>query len=258
MRTLHLQSKLMHGPDVKRAQILLHGANAFHKNFHPGHADGQYGPYTAAATHRAKHYLGYPKKLENSSFGPTLDAYLSGSAKLPRMYRLRSQRRIAKMQRRKVMRLAALDEMRQNLGLAENPQGSNHNWMVDWWYSRKGSAAAWCNISVSRAYIVAGSKAFKRGVNFAYVPSMEAATKDPKSGLMRIHTHDVRASDIITFEFSGDDTADHTGMAEGPMKSGNVPTIEGNTDSAGGAEGGQQLRKDRPESQIHMVIRVIF
>ena len=62
---------------------------------------------------------------------------------------------------------------------------------------------------------------------------------------------DIQAGDVVVFTFS------HIGLAIGPPDKNNiVPTIEGNTDGAGGREGGAVLKKLRHTSKIRSRIRV--
>src|SRR3990167_10880351 len=217
MRTLRLTSKIMHGADVKVAQKRLGGLNFWNKNFHPGAVDGQYGEQTASSVYRAKFFLGYPKRSLNKSYGNKLRLYLTGETALPASYRLRKKRRKQASYSRKTMRLRALNSARAKLGLAESPQGSNKNWLVSWWYGSSSASAPRCNISVSHSYLIAGSKAFRKGVNWAYVPAMEQAARDGDKGLMRIPYDKIRPGDILTFNFDGG-VADHVGMCEDPHR----------------------------------------
>lgn len=64
------------------------------------------------------------------------------------------------------------------------------------------------------------------------------------------HHGDIESGDIVIFTFS------HIGIATGsPDVDGMVPTIEGNTDSAGSREGGGVFRKRRHVSKIATRIR---
>jgi len=61
---------------------------------------------------------------------------------------------------------------------------------------------------------------------------------------------DIQAGDIVVFTFS------HIGIATGPPDaSGNVPTVEGNTDASGSREGGGVFAKVRNISKIRSRIR---
>lgn len=85
---LGLTTPYMHGHDVRAAQDLL--ANNRYGDFHPGAADGQYGPLTAAATERAKVALGFPREACDHAFDATLEGYLQGKP-LPPDYQTRRQ-----------------------------------------------------------------------------------------------------------------------------------------------------------------------
>ena len=62
----------------------------------------------------------------------------------------------------------------------------------------------------------------------------------------------VRAGDIVVFRFS------HIGLAIGQIdKRSHVATIEGNTNDAGGREGGSVLQKKRSIKDIRSVIRIL-
>lgn len=252
-RTLHLASPLMHGADVSDMNRLLSGHNVFKTNYHPGPNDRQYGPQHASATHRAKWDLGYPKKEVNSAAGDTLRAYLTGKAKLPPTYLVRRR-----MRHQKPLGAKALDRMMSRHNLAESPQGSNHNWLVDWYYNRKGSSAAWCCIDVTEAYVHAGSKAFARGSRYAFVPYLEQAAQRGTDGLVRIHPADLKPGDIVTFGWpaTGVGHGEHVGLYRRHIDHETIETEEGNTDAAGGAEGGQQLTKRRSLSEVNVCIRV--
>ena len=68
--------------------------------------------------------------------------------------------------------------------------------------------------------------------------------------LKKPHGGDIRRGDIVVFEFS------HIGIAVGePDRQGFVPTVEGNTDAAGGREGVEVARKTRHISKIRSRIR---
>jgi len=246
----------MKGKDVKELQRLLAGSNKFGKNFHPGKIDGDYGPYSAAATRRAKYALGYPSRALNTSAGRTLYRYLSGSKALPATYIARARYRRRKAAAATTMRGRALQYAMKKKGLTETPQGSNRNWLTRWYYGND-TAAPWCAISVTHSYIAAGSKAFKRGSNYAYVPYMENAANAGSLGFARIAKADVRPGDIVTFNFDGG-VADHVGIfVKWTNKvSGTFVAIEGNTDTAGGANGGEQMLRNRGMNLVSQFIRV--
>jgi lysozyme family protein len=91
-RVLQLANPPLKGPDVVRAQQLLR-KNKF-GSFNAGVADGEYGPLTASAVQRAKWELGYPATAGGSTFGPQLEAFLSGRKPLPAAFKKRRAQRM--------------------------------------------------------------------------------------------------------------------------------------------------------------------
>jgi peptidoglycan hydrolase-like protein with peptidoglycan-binding domain len=90
------------GPDVAKAQQLL-AKNAF-GSFNPGKPDGEYGSLTAGAVQRAKWELGYPTTAGNSTFGPQLEAFLSGKKPLPAAFKKRRLQRLRQAGSEKALR----------------------------------------------------------------------------------------------------------------------------------------------------------
>lgn len=60
----------------------------------------------------------------------------------------------------------------------------------------------------------------------------------------------LHTGDIVTYDFS------HIGLIE-TDKADTLHTIEGNTDEAGGREGGGVYQKRRPRSQVRTIIRIL-
>ena len=253
-RTFRLTSPNMKGDDVKSLQKHLAGNNVIGRNFHPGKADGEFGPYSAAAVKRAKWDLGFPKRNVNRIAGSTFQKLLDGRAKRPTSYILRAKRRATKHVVSLSLRQKALASALKKEGLTESPWGSNRNWLTRWYYGNN-TAAPWCAISVTHSYIEAGSKAFTKGRDFAYVPYMEYAAATGR-GFTRIGKNEVEPGDMVTFNFDGG-VADHVGIFVKWINkvSGTFVAIEGNTDAAGGAEGGEQMRRNRTMGLVSQFIR---
>lgn len=243
MRSLRLTSPMMRGSDVAALQSLLS------PEYYRAKVDGIYGEQTAAAVGRAKWALGYPKKRCTKAAGATLVAFLKEERKLPRSYKRRQAKRQKKYD---LLRLRALAAARKKIGLGEEPNGSNRNWLTKWWY-RADVPAPWCAISVSHSYLKAGSKAFKRGRDWAYVPYLEHAARRGSRGLRKVSRP--LPGDIVTFNFDGG-VADHVGIFERWVTPTTFSCVEGNTDRAGSAEGGEQMIKVRHISLVSMFIRV--
>jgi lysozyme family protein/cell wall-associated NlpC family hydrolase len=91
-RVLQLGNPHMTGSDVKEVQRLLK-RNAF-GSFDPGGDDGEFGDLTAGAVARAKWELGFPQTAVNGTFGPHLQAILSGKKPLPAAFKQRRAKRL--------------------------------------------------------------------------------------------------------------------------------------------------------------------
>jgi hypothetical protein len=112
-RTLHLTNPFLHDgqdihhpKDVSYAQHLLNNSvkNALNKDFHAGIADGEYGVTTAAAAHRAKFWLGYPKSEVDGACGQVLVNLLDGTTKMSAIMRWRRKIRLAAVKKQDVVR----------------------------------------------------------------------------------------------------------------------------------------------------------
>jgi hypothetical protein len=125
---------------------------------------------------------------------------------------------------------AALDFMRANENLAEDPAGSNHNWITDWY----GVQGPWCAMTVSRALVEAGftidgttmridGVTTTTAKGWAYVPYVRDNFAD--AGRFDNTPH---PGDLAIFEFDGDNSPDHVGMVERVEADGTVWTYEGN------------------------------
>jgi peptidoglycan hydrolase-like protein with peptidoglycan-binding domain len=220
-RTLVLTSPHMTGDDVKYAQRVLkkHG-------YYQGKADGEFGPLAAQAAYRAQYWMGYQKPQQ--TFGTALEKLLLGQAKPSAA----AQKRIA--ERKKAaesgpLREKALESMEKFVGLKEEPAGSNHIPEINSWWG--GGDVAWCARTVSKAYINAGSKAFVRGRNYQYVPTIVGDARAGRNGLTV--TLDPKPGDLVCFDWDGSNFRtgeNHIGMFKSGTRQ-RFKTIEGNVDS---------------------------
>lgn len=217
-RTLVLTTPHMEGEDVEYAQRLLakHG-------YYDGKVSAEFGPLTAQATYRAQFWLGYgtPKQ----AFGTNLEKLLLGRAKPSADAKKRIAER-EKAAKEKPLREKALEKMEAFVGLAEQPAGSNNVPEINGWWG--GGNVAWCARCVSKAYVESGSKAFVRGRNYQYVPTLVGDARAARNGLTV--TLDPKPGDLVCFDWDGSNfrTGDnHVGMIKsGTRKS--FETIEGN------------------------------
>lgn len=224
-RTLRLTSPHMTGEDVEYAQRVLEK----HGGYYQGKPDGEYGPITAQAAYRAQYWLGYA--TPHQTFGTSLEKLLLGLAKPSAA----QQKRIAERQktaRSKPLREKALAAMGKFVGLTEQPAGSNHVPEINGWWG--GGDVAWCARTVSKAYITAGSKAFIRGRNYEYVPTI---VDDARAGRNNLTvTLDPQPGDLVCFDWDGSNFRtgeNHVGMFLSGT-AGSFKTIEGNVGSCCG------------------------
>lgn len=246
MKTLQVTSPLMRGKDVERAQKHLRN-NPFKQNFMQGaEIDKVFGPETGRACIRAKYWLGYPTKKQIPTYGPTVNAYLSGKEKLPKEYQEARARRL-KALKAKPLREKALDRARKDIGMKERPPGSNRCEISNNW----GIQGPWCAMAVSTWYLKSGSKAFKMHADFAYVPYMLTAAARGLNGLAITNVSYVRPGDVVCFDWSGDGIADHVGLFESWIEKGKTfRSIEGNTAVGNDSNGGQVMRRERSIGQV--------
>jgi hypothetical protein len=238
----------MHGPDVKHAQALL-AANTFRQNFDPGPMDGQFGEATARACIRAHYWVGDAKP--QNVFGPRLEAFLLGTRELPAANARRRHDRL-KAKTAQPLRVKALAYLTSHLGEKEDPPGSNRiSWASEWY----GVIGPWCAMSVTRSYVEAGSKAFKRGRFYAYVPFIVADARAGRNGLAV--THDPKPGDLVCYDWQRDGTADHVGLFEKWLVRGRTFTaIEGNTAIGNDSNGGEVMRRDRSVGLVQAFVHV--
>jgi len=257
MKNLHLTSPHTSDPAVKQLQKELGGANHWKKNFRPGRVDGSYGQGTAGAVSRAKFYMGYPR---NKTGGGTADVkfqqYLMGTKKLPKAYALLQwkRRKAAAAAAAKVpMRLKALKLAASQVGVKESPPGSNRVKYSVWY----GLIGPWCAMFCTWCYVSVGSKVFKRGAKWAYVPYILAATLKAGSGVTR--TADPQPGDLVLYDWGHDGTPDHIGLFEKwiSKRAGTFAAYEGNTSAGNNSNGGQvQHRSDRVKSEVRAFVKV--
>jgi hypothetical protein len=127
---------------------------------------------------------------------------------------------------------AVLDRLRAHLGLGEDPDGSNHNFITEWYnanVSRIGNGP-WCEMTQTWAMWTAGLKALKVGRAYT-VWGAEDGQKHAKGAAWFPGTKGMRAGDQIYYDWSGSRSVgniDHTGRCEKVMGDGTFYSLEGN------------------------------
>jgi hypothetical protein len=125
----------------------------------------------------------------------------------------------------------ALDWLRANLGMGENP--SNHNLITEWFGI---GDLEWCAMTVSRALCEAFGDADRW-----QVPGVEADFTKGIAAVPRLRLHfdtvhrfdqNPQVGDVVIIIHSAGSDGDHTGMVEEVLEGGSVRTIEGNQGDA--------------------------
>lgn len=246
-RSLVLTSPHEKGKDVEAFQRALTRNGYYH-----GEINGVYDEVVAQSAYRAKYWLGYLKP--DHVAGDRLYGYLMGAKRTPTMVLTAKRRRAAQKPPQKTLAAKALARALKDVGIVEVPVNNNP---FGRWYGF--NFVAWCNMAVSRWYCDVGSKAFKRGSRYSYVPTMDA---DARAGRNHLSVaHPVMPGDVISFDWPGESrgTPDHTGLFVKwiDKAAGTFESVEGNTSNANNSNGGEVMhRKDRNVSEVRTFIHV--
>lgn len=259
-RTLFVTSPQMQGDDVKHVQRMLNstGPGTSFGNFRPGAVDGSFGKETGQATQRAKYWLGYEEKDISAVYGQTLENYLSGTKELPAAYKTRRNARLKKAQD-KPLRVKAYLRAKAELGIKESPPNTNKVKYTRWY----GLTGPWCAMFCTWAYVLAGSKAFRKGQRWASVGFFLTDARERDWTLRVIGKDEVKQGDLVTFDWEGGGTnkspwqSDHIGLFEKwtNKSRGEFSTIEGNTSVSNNSNGGQVMRRNRTLGQVSSFVR---
>lgn len=245
MKELRLTSPNMKCPEAGVAQKILK-----QKGYYTAKIDSIYGEKSASAAKAAKWDLGYAEKDINSSFDFILLQYLNGDKKPGLVMRQRAKAR----RKKQSLGEAALGVAHQFVGVSEDPPGSNKVMFSNWY----GMNGPWCAMFVTYCFTQAKSKAFLRGSKYAYCPYMLAAAKAQKDGLQMVPVQNVRAGDVVLFDWKGDGVADHVGIVKvAPGSKKTFTSIEGNTSGTNPSDGGMVAVMERNVSSVIGFIRVI-
>jgi hypothetical protein len=127
---------------------------------------------------------------------------------------------------------AVLDFFVRNDGLGEDPDGSNHNWITEWY----GVTGPWCAMTVSRALLEGG---FSRDGETVEVPGLEQTTikgwayvpyvRSNFEDAGRFHESGPQPGDLVIFDWDADGAGDHIGVFQEDLGDGTCLTREGNT-----------------------------
>jgi len=256
MRSLRLTTPMMEGEDVREAQNFL-AKNPFGVFFNDDF-DGEYGEITHQATKRAKFWLGYPEtgtsRWETGGFADKLHGFLSGTTPLPAAYAKRRKTRVAESKKQGKLREKALKRAVKQIGIREDPSGSNNvlysRWYMDrpfgWKLANEGPP--WCAMFISWCYTQAGSQSFESNKQrWAFCPFVVGDAEQGRHNLTL--TRDPQPGDIVVYKF-GSNTFKHIGLFEKwtDRNRGKFAAIEGNTSQSSDDNGGEVQRRQRDTS----------
>lgn len=141
------------------------------------------------------------------------------------------------------------------LGVKEYPPGSNKvRFNTDYYGSAvSGSAYPWCCTFIWDVFRMAGaSQLFYDGKKTAYCPTV---VNWGRSAGLTVPINSGRYGDLALFDWNHDGVADHIGFIEEMRPDGSYLTIEGNTAVGNDSNGGEVMRRVRPQSTICCIIR---
>lgn len=150
---------------------------------------------------------------------------------------------------RKALHLAATQ-----IGVKENPAGSNHT-KYGVWYG--ADHEPWCAIFVSWVLTHSG-----RPFKYAYVPAIVADALNTKNGLRAIPFKHVQAHlnqgvpVLACYDWEHNGTADHVGFVEKVIDGASFRAIEGNTGDTNLSNGGEVMNPVRPANLVQAFVAV--
>lgn len=143
---------------------------------------------------------------------------------------------------------------RKQLGICENPPGSNNVRYNTWYYGREvmGSAYPWCMVFVQWVFAQAG---VKLPVQTASCGALMNAAKAAGCWV----TAGFKPGDVVIYDFPGGAATDHCGIVGTELPDYGVQAVEGNTSQSGSqSNGGMVCRKNRPGKYIVGAVRPVF
>jgi CHAP domain-containing protein len=138
-----------------------------------------------------------------------------------------------------VLRIAAGE-----LGTSERPPGSNRQ---EYGAAYSMNGVAWCAEFVWWVFRAAG---VALPLKTAYTPALAAGFQRLKRWLANTSPK-VQPGDVVLFYWPNMGRIAHVGIVEKILASGDVQTIEGNTDAGGSRTGGQVMRRVRSRATVH-------
>jgi hypothetical protein len=223
------------GERVRAAQHALTG-NRYRDFMEGSPVDGEFGPWTARATFRAKFELGWPRA--NQQYGDDIHDILTGAKALTAAQKARRKKRL-KEKTKRTLGDRTWEEAGKDVAarITESPPGSNRNYITLEAYRLVG---AWCAMAASVWSSRGGSKipVLGRGAagRYHYCPTIMNDATAGANGLTLVKTSEVKRGDWVLFDWgsSKDGVADHVGIFGEWLTVGQTfRTREGNTSYEG-------------------------
>jgi hypothetical protein len=129
---------------------------------------------------------------------------------------------------------SVLDRIRGAIGTGETPNGSNHNFITEWYNAQvaKIGDGPWCEMTNTWGMWTGGAKALKVGRAYT-VYAVEDAQKGANGSSWHWGVSGMKAGDQVYYDWSGKKMSagivDHTGTVEQILGDGTFYVLEGNT-----------------------------
>lgn len=213
------------------------------------------------------------KNAASKALKKLADLHVPGGAKKARVALLRRLRALVKRMAKRIPALRKRIEAKRKggaekavkwakaqIGRTESPAGSNTGPFpvtACQTFTLGYDGVPWCGCFVAYAAIHEGGAKIPNKARLAYTPYICADSAASTNGLHRVSLEEVRAGDLIVFNFDGG-VPDHVELALGPVLDGLTDCVGGNTSAgASGSQdnGGGVFRRQRPTYQIACVAR---
>lgn len=143
---------------------------------------------------------------------------------------------------------SVLDCARSQIGVKENPPGSNNVKYNTWYYGHpvSGSWYPWCAVFISWCF-------YQTGIYNRIAGVSNKAGCDPYmrwAKAARLWEQKPKVGALVLFDWDNDGSADHIGIVETIISNSKIITIEGNTSLSNDSNGGEVMRRTRYASDI--------
>lgn len=125
------------------------------------------------------------------------------------------------------VRLKATRWALNQLGVHEQPDGSNRGPQIDAWSQRVGMlGVAWCGIFVHESFFQAGRDLHNATASTDFI---RGSAEAEENGFRAIPLSNAGRGDLVLLDFPGGDGDDHVAIVTRGLKNGHVRTVDGNS-----------------------------